>query len=108
MSNRIKINPRRVYETGMKYHECSDRVTSDKAQLNGIKENLASIWTGEDSHNFGVSFQTHIDKLDVIIDFLEEKSQLLKENALNHNTSDNNFKTKMERSDMDEQLKTRL
>ncbi|MBR4672187.1 MAG: hypothetical protein IKO78_03165 [Bacilli bacterium] len=104
----IKINPRKVYESGMKYHVYADRVIEDQRKLRGIKENVEKLWTGEDSHNFGVSFESHIDELDDIIDFLEEKSMLLKENALNHNTSDNNFKTKMERSDMDEQLKTRL
>ena len=104
----IKINPRKVYETGMEYHTYADRVITDKAKLNGIKEKVAEIWTGEDSHNFGISFGSHIDELDEVINFLEAKSALLKENAFNHNTSDNNFKTKMERSDMDEQLETRL
>jgi len=98
----IKINPRKVYETGMKYHNYADEVIAAQSKLEKIREDLSTAWVGGDSHNFQVSFQNHIDLLDSIIDFLEEKSFTLKETALNHNTSDNNFKTTMERSDMDD------
>lgn len=104
----IKINPRKVYETGIKYHNYADEVIEAQRNLGIIKDKLSTAWTGEDSHNFQVSFQNHIDLLDSVIDFLEEKSFTLKETALNHNTSDNNFKTTMERSDMNEQFTSRL
>lgn len=105
---KIKINPRKVYETGIKYQGYADDVRTAQRKLRGIKERMADAWTGEDSHNFQVSFENHINLLDSIVDFLEEKSFILKENALNHNTSDENFKTTMERSDMNEQFECRL
>lgn len=105
---KIKINPRKVYETGIKYQQYADDVRTAQSKLRGIREKIGDAWTGEDSHNFQVSFENHINLLDSIVDFLEEKSFVLKENALNHNTSDENFKTTMERSDIDEQSECRF
>ena len=104
----IIINPRKVYETGMKYHNYSDSIKMEQAKLIKIKEDIENSWTGVDIHNFQVSFENHIYLLDSIVDFLEEKSFILKENAQNHNVSDDNLKISMERSDMNEQFKYRF
>ena len=103
MGRGIKINCKRVYETGLKYNQKADLVKQEQDKLNKISSNIGSIWTGGDSHNFLVSFNEHIKALDEIADFLNEKANILKGNALEHSNVDTNFSNKMKRSDMNEQ-----
>ena len=100
---RILINPKRVYETGMTFSTLSERVSADKSKMeNEIANELDGAWVGGDNSNFLKKLQTHADMLQEVIDFLDGKSSRLKETALNHNTSDNNFRTSIERSVDDE------
>ncbi len=102
MSDRILINCRKVYETGEEYLDSSERIKEYQEDFKRTKNKISYIWKGGDSYNFLTSFQSHIDKLTDFINYLEFEGELLKNNALDHNTSDNNFSTKMKRSDYDE------
>lgn len=102
MGNRIRINCRKVYDNGVYYQDRSEEIINIQQELNNISSEIESIWGGADGHNFLVSFNTHINNLDQIINFLHDNGSLLKKNALNHNGIDNNFAAKMERSDIDE------
>ena len=101
----IKINPRKVYETGMKYENWASDIAGYKKELETISDNINIAWSGDATHNFQVSFKAHIEKLTDIINALDYNGKILKENALNHSISDNNLGIKMERSDMDESTK---
>lgn len=103
MATGIKINCRKVYETGLEYQNDADVIKEKKEKLQEISSSIDEAWTGMDSHNFQVSFNEHIKLLDNLISFLEENQEVLKNSALNHNIVDNNFKSKMKRSELDEQ-----
>lgn len=100
MGRGIKINCRKVYETGLTYDKASELIKENQTELSNISSSIEGAWTGGDSNNFKVSFNEHIKSLDDIISFLEDKANILKGNALDHNTVDNNFSAKMKRSDV--------
>jgi uncharacterized protein YukE len=102
MSNRIRINCKKVYDNGQEYMNASDTIAGIQNDLKTIKDEIESIWVGVDDHNFKVSFGSHIEDLNPVIDFLKVDGDLLKTNALQHSGIDNEFATKMERSDVDE------
>lgn len=102
MIGKIKINCRKVYDTGVSYNKASDSIKESQSNLTTLAGEIASIWKGADGNNFQASFNEHIKSLDTIVDFLEDKSAILKGDALDHNTTDNNFVAKMKRSDLDE------
>ncbi len=105
MGRGIKINCKRVYETGLKYNREAELIREEQQKLSEISNTISTIWTGGDSHNFQVSFNDHIKSLDEVINYLENKAMILKGNALDHSTVDNDFTNKMKRSDMNEQYK---
>lgn len=99
----IKINCRKVYETGLEYENDAEEIRKKASKLQEISSSIDEVWTGMDSNNFQVSFNEHIKSLDTLIDFLEENQEVLKQSALNHNIVDNNFKSKMKRSELDDE-----
>lgn len=103
MARKIKINCRKVYDTGMSYENLSSDLKRIQDDMKMISDGVLDAWAGVDSQNFNTKFLSHIDQLNSLIDFLEFKSGLLKRTALNHNAVDKEFLEKMKRSDMDEQ-----
>ena len=102
MERILKINCKKVYESGDKYEREAAVITDIQKQLNEIAEGIHEAWGGEDGNNFQVSFNEHIKQLDEIIEFLGDESEILKGSALDHNTVDSNFNEKMKRKDTDE------
>ena len=103
MINRIKINCRKVYDNGELYlNTCDDGVNILK-RLDNISTDISKIWGGADGNNFVVSLNKHIKELDKVINFLGFNGDLLKRSALEHSGVDNDFATKVERSELDEQ-----
>lgn len=104
INGNIKINPRQVYYTGIQYSLLADKVRECQNKINKICEDeVEDAWIGGDNHNFIVSLTEHAALLDDLVDFLENKSSILKETALNHNTSDNNLEKNISRGvDIDE------
>lgn len=99
----IKINCRKVYETGLELEKDAEVIKEKRKKLQEISDSINEAWKGMDSHNFQVSFNEHIKSLDEFIAFLNVNQEILKNSALNHNVVDNNFKNKMKRSEIDEQ-----
>ena len=102
MGDRIRINCKKVYDNGVDYIENSEEILEIQKDLKQISEDIKNAWKGADDHNFGVSFNKHIADLDLIIGFLSENGDLLKQNASGHEGIDNNFATQMERSEIHE------
>ena len=102
MGRKIKINCKRVYETGLKYTKQAELIMKEQQKLNAISGEIESAWTGADSNNFLVSFNKHIEELNNIMAFLNNESGILKANALEHSNIDINFTNKMKRSGMDD------
>ena len=102
MNGRIRINCKRVYESGLSYLDYSEKIENIQKDLATCAANIEEAWTGYDNHNFRVSFETHIGNLDTLINYLGQYGELLKKNALDHSGIDTTFATKMERSDIDE------
>ena len=98
----IKINTRKVYDSGVFYRNQADIVLSIRNNLLNIADDISKNYTGVASHNFLVSFKTHVAKLNDVLEVLDENGELLKENALSHGSEDTTFATKVERSDIDE------
>ena len=98
----IKINCRKVYETGQEYQKDAEVIKEKAKKLQEISSSISKSWTGMDSHNFQLSFNEHIKSLDDLINFLEVNQDILKKSSLNHNIVDDNFKNKMKRSEIDE------
>lgn len=98
----IKINTRKVYDSGVLYKNQGEVASSIKNNLMNIADDIEKNFTGPAGHNFLVSFRTHISKLDDVIMILDENGDILKENALGHGSEDNTFASNVERSDIDE------
>lgn len=103
MGRGIKINCKRVYETGLNYNKEAEMVKQEQDKLNNISSEINNAWTGGDSHNFLVSFNEHIEALDEIIEFLDNNANILKRNALEHSNIDTNFTNDMKRSEIDDE-----
>ena len=95
MSRIIIINSRRVYLTGQKYKNYGERFNELQSRLKNVYSNIEKYWSGSDNENFCSLFGEYIESLSDISTFLEEKGELLKQNSISHNTSDNNFSSKM-------------
>jgi len=104
MARTIKINCKKVYDVGVSYANRANRLKEIQKEMRNISSSISNIWQGVDSTDFNIMFNEHIDALDNLIIFLENKSELLKKNALNHNMADDDFSTKMKRSDQDERF----
>ncbi len=93
----IVINCRKVYEVGSLYKNKSDEINIIENNLKKISDNIKSAWSGADSHNFIESFEAHIYELENLKNYLEGNSKLLKNNALEHNQSNNKYASRLER-----------
>ena len=102
MGRIIKINCKKVYESGNKFEKEAEVIEQTQKEITKIGEEIATIYQGEDGHNFQVSFNKHISAFDDIVEFLNDKAFILKGSALEHNGVDNNFNEKMKRRDIDE------
>lgn len=98
----LKINTQKVYDSGVYYQKKEEEVKSLKNRLLEVSNDISENYEGPDSHNFLVSFENHINDLEKIELFLDDNSQLLKGNSLDHGTEDNNFIEKVERSEINE------
>lgn len=103
MSRIIIINSRRVYKTGENYLMYGGEFKALQSRLKQVLSNIESCWSGSDNNNFRLLFRDYIESLSNISTFLEEKGELLKQNSLSHNTSDNNFSSRMK--DREEDIK---
>lgn len=102
MARKIKINCRKVYDTGMYYENISSDLKTIQEKMKKISNGITEAWSGIDSQSFLASFSSHIVSLDFLIEFLNFKADLLKKTAINHNTVDREFSEKIKRSDMNE------
>ena len=100
----IIINTRKVYDNGVLYEKKVEEIENIKNKLLDIANEISENYKGPDSHNFIVSFKSHIDKLNEVQTFLDENAYTLKTNALQHGGEDNTFIAKVERSGIDESL----
>ena len=100
MTKLIRINYGKVYNTGQHYRNVAETIREKQKELRGVSSEIESAWKGADSHNFSVSFNSHIDDLDFLIDYLDYDSEVLKGCSRDHNRVDNNFVEKMKRSDI--------
>ena len=92
MSRIIIINSKRVYLTGQKYKSYSEDFKSLQARLRKVLSNIEGYWSGSDNKNFCILFEDYIESLSDISTFLEEKGELLQQNSVSHNASDNTFR----------------
>lgn len=104
MSNNIKINCRKVYDTGLAYEDNAQQLSEIKKSLEDISSSVQNAWNGVDSTNFINKLNNHISSLDYLISFLNDKGKLLKNKAVKHNAVDNEFLSRIRRSDIDEYL----
>lgn len=102
MARNIKINCRRVYTVGSFYQQYAGEFKNIQEKMKNISYAIASAWQGQDSNNFIIKFNNHIEYLNNLIDFLNDKSEVLKQNALDHNNADKEFLSRMKRSDFSE------
>lgn len=102
MARNIKINCRRVYNAGSAYLKYANDIKRIQEKMANISNSISEIWNGHDNTNFLIKFGEHITYLNNLIDFLNDKGELLKQNALNHNNADREFLSRMRRSDLNE------
>ena len=98
MGRIIKINCQKVYKTGLLYMQDAEQLKSYQEELRKVLSNVKDSWQGADSNNFAIRLEQYIESLDDIVIALEEKSDVLKSSALNHN---NEFLERMNRSEME-------
>lgn len=102
MARNIKINCKRVYSAGVAYQDFANEVREIQRRMQNISSSISKCWQGVDNNNFTVKFNEHINYLNNLIGFLDEKGNLLKNNALNHENADKEFVNRMKRTDFDE------
>ena len=102
MSRVIEINCKRVYDSGKEYSNYCDEIIGIQKDLDEVASNINEIWKGIDDTSFIVSFNEHVKKLDLIINFLGSNGILLQNTALGHGTIDDGFATQMEKSGLED------
>ncbi len=103
MGKSIKINCKKVYETGLNYEQKAEILKRIQKDLDESKQKIEKSWKGKDYNNFVINFNNHINDLSYFINFLTNKGELLKNKAINHNAIDNNLSTKIKRNEFYEQ-----
>ena len=98
----IKINCKKVYDTGIIYENELEKIKQIKEKLTNISSKIKEEWTGDDNHNFLESFNAHIYDLGNLMTFLEENGKILKDTALEHSQINSSFVAQIERSEKDE------
>lgn len=103
MSNKIKINCRRVFDTGSTYLTQVEEIKEIKNTLKNISSEIANCWhDGIDSINFQNNFNSYIESMDDLTEFLTSEGALLMANALDHSNVDKNFTNSMRSRDLDD------
>ena len=93
----IMINCKKVYEVGSLYKNKKEEIDMIENNLKSISDNIKEAWTGADSHNFTESFGAHIYELENLKNYLDGNSEILKNNALEHNQSNKAYASRLER-----------
>lgn len=97
----LRINCKRVYDTGSVYGIGANELIEIRKRLNNISLDIKEIWSGGDSHNFLESFNAHIYDLNNLINFLNGSEKVLKNVALNHNRYNHEFVKRVENNERD-------
>ncbi len=96
----IKINYKKLYETSLLFKDEIENVDEIKTKLTEISDNMKDIWTGDDSHNFLESFNSHINDLENVKNYLTATGELLERISLSQNISNEDFIRNVERCDI--------
>ena len=99
MGNVIKINCKKVFDTGVIYINDSKKIGEIQDRLDSVCSGISSIWKGVDSSSFQSKFCEFVDGLDSLRDFLDNRGVLLKGNALDHGNVDHEFANNMKRKE---------
>ena len=87
----FKINCEKVGEVGEKFEQEAEEIKKIMSALLGLEEEIKELWTGGDSNNFNVKFDSHNKELSHVVAFLKNHSELLKQCAETHNALDEDF-----------------
>lgn len=101
MKNILKINCQRVFDSGNLYVRKDEELVDLQNKLKNISKEIENAWEGPDSHNFVVSLNHHIENINLIIDFLSNNGDIMKQCAQRHNLIDDDMADGLERSDID-------
>ena len=99
---KIKFNCKQIYDTGTLYDAKIEEIREIKNEMANISNRIKENWTGDDNHNFLESFNAHIYDLTNIINYLEGNGKIMKDTALNHGKVNEEFFSRIERSDNNE------
>lgn len=99
---KIKINCKKVFDTGVFYENKAEEIRNLQKELETIESEISNIWNGQDATIFSLKMGVNTKKLNNIIDFLNESASVLKKVSTNHSSVDNEFAKKMNREDIDE------
>lgn len=101
MSSKIKINCKKVFDTGLEYENYAERLIDIKNKLENLSSSISSSWQGKDSDVFIAKLDFNISSLDELIEFLFDKGYLLKDKSSKHGATDKKFIDDIKRSDDD-------
>lgn len=100
MSKVFKMNCKEVYDAGEKYYSLKEEIESIQKELMSISEGVSNAWKGGDSYNFNMNLNGHIKDYDVVINYLENKHEVLNKNSTGHSNIDTEFQEKMKRDEL--------
>lgn len=98
----LRINCKKVYDTGSIYGIEANEISEIKKRLDKISEEIGESWSGGDSHNFLESFNAHIYDLNNLINFLNGSEKILKNVALNHSRYNHDFIKRVKNNEQEE------
>lgn len=99
--SKIKINCKKVYDTGLEYENYAEKLIDIKKKLESLSSSISSSWHGKDSAIFTAKLDLNISSFDDLIQFLFDKGYLLKDKSSKHGNTDKKFVDDIKRSDDD-------
>ena len=91
MSREIVIVPMKVNKVGNNYLKYSEDFKEIQGKLRNVEEGILEAWPGADNKLFLKIFSDYVDSVNDIVNYLEEKGNILIGAADGHKTADEQF-----------------
>ncbi len=95
MEREIVIVPAAVNKVGNNYLEYANDFKEIQGKLRNVQEGILDAWPGADNQLFIKIFADYVDSVNDIVQFLDDKGNILIGAADGHKTSDEQFANKM-------------
>lgn len=89
-----------VHQKSVFLEESSNQFESIRKEMIEISNRLKEIWSGEDANVFFQKFDSYLEHLQAVSNYLLDKSSLFEKASSLHDRTDTTLKEKVQRRDM--------